>query len=222
MATFKALMDSGQVVANDPVESRLIQVIDTGEMPPNGAKVSEAELNLLREWVKTGAKSDADENANLRTLGPQTAAAPPEERPQLIKSTGKETVSFSKDIAPILIENCSGCHVDVSQPRAGLNLGVFAALLRGGDNGPILKSGKGAESLVVKKLLGTGGGNRMPVGRPPLAKEKIDLVAKWIDEGASFDGSDANQSIRLVAARSRAASLNHAELSKERLAAAIS
>jgi len=220
MATYKALMASGQLVANDPVESRLIQVIDSGEMPKGGGKVSEAELNLLRAWVSAGAKSDADENANLRTLGPKAAEAPPEERPQLVKATGKETVSFARDIAPILVENCSGCHVDVRQPRANLNLGVFAALLRGGDSGPILKSSKSAESLVLKKLLGTGGGNRMPVGRPPLPQEKIDLIAKWIDEGATFDGGDANQPIRTVAARSRAASLSHAELSRERLAAA--
>ncbi|MFM7564412.1 MAG: hypothetical protein ACKO81_15425 [Planctomycetota bacterium] len=220
MATYKALMASGQLVANDPVESRLIQVIDSGEMPKGGGKVSEEELNLLRAWVSSGAKSDADENANLRTLGPKAAEAPPEERPQLVKATGKESVSFARDIAPILVENCSGCHLDIRQPRAGLNMGAFAGLLRGGDNGPILKSSKSADSLIVKKLLGTGGGNRMPVGRPPLAKEKIDLIAKWIDEGATFDGGDANQPIRTVAARSRAASLSHAELSRERLAAA--
>ena len=190
------------MVASDPVESRLIQVIDSGEMPKGGGKVSEAELNLLRAWVSAGAKSDADENANLRTLGPKSAnEAPAEERPQLVKATGKESVSFARDIAPILVENCSGCHVDVRQPRAGLNLGVFAALLRGGDNGAILKSSKSADSQIVKKLLGTGGGNRMPLGRPPLAKEKIDLIAKWIDEGATYDGGDANQAIRVVAAR---------------------
>ncbi len=220
MASYKALMNSGQVVASDPVESRLIQVIDTGEMPKGGGKVSEAELNLLRAWVAAGAKTDADEEANLRTLGPAGQAAPEMERPQLVKATGKETVSFARDIAPILVENCSGCHVDVRQPRANLNLGVFVALLRGGDSGPILKTGKSSDSLLVKKLQGTGGGNRMPVGRPPLSPEKIELVSKWIDEGASFDGGDANQAIRLIAARSRAAGMDHAELATERLAGA--
>ncbi|MFN6110365.1 MAG: c-type cytochrome domain-containing protein [Planctomycetota bacterium] len=221
MATYKALMSSGQVVANDPVESRLIQVIDTGEMPKGGGKVEEAELKLLRDWVTAGAKSDADENANLRTLGAAGVEAPPEmERPQLVKATGKETVSFSRDIAPILVENCSGCHVDVRQPRANLNLGIFSGLLRGGDSGAILLGGKEADSLIIKKLLGTGGGNRMPLGRPPLAQEKIALISKWIAEGATFDGGDANQPIRLIAARSRAAGLSHAELSRERLASA--
>ncbi|MFO0264617.1 MAG: hypothetical protein ACK53V_23555, partial [Planctomycetota bacterium] len=62
--------------------------------------------------------------------------------------------------------------------------------------------------------------NRMPLGRPPLAQEKIALISKWIAEGATFDGGDANQPIRLIAARSRAAGLSHAELSRERLASA--
>lgn len=220
MATYKALMSSGQVVANDPVESRLIQVIDTGEMPKGGGKVEAAELKVLRDWVAAGAKSDADENANLRTLGATGEAEPAMERPQLVKATGKESVSFARDIAPILVENCSGCHVDVRQPRANLNLGVFAALLRGGDSGAVLTSGKAADSLIVKKLLGTGGGNRMPLGRPPLPPEKIELISKWIDEGATFDGSEPTQPIRLIAARSRAAGLSHAELSSERLASA--
>jgi len=220
MATYKALMSSGQVVASDPVESRLIQVIDTGEMPKGGGKVEAAELKVLRDWVAAGAKSDADENANLRTLGGTGTPEPAMERPQLVMATGKESVSFSRDIAPILVENCSGCHVDVRQPRANLNLGTFSALLRGGDSGSVFASGKAADSLIVKKLLGTGGGNQMPLGRPALAPEKIELISKWIAEGGTFDGGDANQPIRQIAARSRAAGLSHEELSRERLASA--
>lgn len=218
MPNDKALMDSGQVVASDPVESRLIQVIDTGEMPKGGGKVSEGELQLLRNWIAAGAKSDGDENENLRSLGNPAPAEPEMERPKLIKSTGGETVSFARDIAPILVENCSGCHVDVRQPRANLNLGIFAGLLRGGDSGAVFTAEKPGESLIAKKLLGTGGGNRMPLGRPPLAQEKINLITKWIEEGGSFDGADANQPIRIIAARSRAAGLSHSELAKERLA----
>ena len=41
----------------------------------------------------------------------------------------------------------------------------FGQLLRGGDSGAMISPGKGMESLLVKKLLGTGDGNQMPQGR---------------------------------------------------------
>ncbi|HAY79498.1 MAG TPA: hypothetical protein DCY79_06805, partial [Planctomycetaceae bacterium] len=46
--------------------------------------------------------------------------------------TGKETVSFSADIAPILTQNCNGCHYKAQRVQGGLNMTSFATLLRGG------------------------------------------------------------------------------------------
>lgn len=217
MATHAALMRSGHVVAGDPVESRLIQLIDNGEMPKGGGKVEPAELELLRKWIREGAKNDADENANLRTLGPMAANTPANPTPVLTRATGKETVSFTRDIAPLLLDNCTGCHLDAQRPRANLNLTTFESLLRGGDNGPIVKPGNSADSLLIKKLLGTADGNRMPQGKPPLAKAALDLVSQWIDEGATFDAAEATLPIRTLYQRSRAARLSHLELAKERL-----
>ena len=43
------------VVAGDPANSKLVEMIRSGEMPEKGKKVSEAELAILEEWIAQGA-----------------------------------------------------------------------------------------------------------------------------------------------------------------------
>ena len=217
MATFNALEKSGFVVPGDPVSSKLIQVIDNGEMPKGNLKVTEAELKTLRDWIKAGAVNDGKPDD---PLGGAAAAPPAEDRAPdvaLKKATGKETVSFSRDVAPILVGECKGCHLDSDRPRGNLNMNNFASILRGGDAGPMLVPGKSSESLLIKKLLGTGGGNRMPPQRDPLKENQIALIKKWIDEGATFDGNAPTTPTKVIAAVARAASLDHEALSADRL-----
>ncbi len=217
-ATFMALMDSGHVDPGKPEVSRLIEVIEDGDMPPGGS-LTDQDLQTLKQWIKQGAKSDADSNQNLTEVsrGGEGAATPETAELEVVMATGNESVSFANDIAPLLVENCSGCHVDVrNNARGGLNMTTFRQLIRGGDTGAMLKPGAAKDSLLVKKLLGTGGGNRMPQGRNPLNEKAIQLVTTWIDEGAKFDGGVPTIAVRTVAARAKAASLSHDELTAER------
>ena len=214
-ATFDSLMNSGHVDPGKADVSRFIEVIEDGDMPPGGSLTDE-ELNTLKQWIDQGAKADVAKDLNLSQVnaGGDEPAAPALE---VEMATGNETVSFANDVAPVLVENCAGCHVDVrNNARGGLNMTSFRQLLRGGDAGPMLKPGSGADSLLVKKLLGTGGGNRMPQGRAPLSEETIKMITTWIDEGAKFDGGVPTVAIRTVAARAKAASMSHEELSMER------
>ena len=158
-ATFTSLMNSGHVDPGKPKVSRLIEVIEDGDMPPGGSLLPK-ELEVLKQWIAQGAKTDADQNANLATLAQNAAAEPaaPEEANKLTVNApkGTDTVSFANDIAPVLIENCAGCHVDVRRnARGGLNMTNFQQILAGGDSGPILQPGAGAKSLLIKKLRGT-------------------------------------------------------------------
>ena len=100
-----------------------------------------------------------------------------------MKATGKETVSFAGDVAPLLVESCKGCHINAMRASGGLSMDTFAQLLRGGDSGDIIIPGKGEESLLVKKLRGTMG-LRMLLGRPAFSEESIKLILR-IDEGAT-------------------------------------
>jgi mono/diheme cytochrome c family protein len=191
-------------------------------MPRGGLRITAPELATLKKWITEGAAFDGESpEANITTLAsgatPTATATPtPPPTPEVVQATGKETVSFAQQIAPVLVENCSGCH-GMNNPRNNLSMLTFARLLRGGDSGSPVMPGNGAESLIVQKLKGTAGGQRMPAGRDPLADDTIALVETWINEGATFDGPDAAMNLSQVAALARANAATHEELMAERV-----
>jgi mono/diheme cytochrome c family protein len=229
MATFAMLAKGppeGTVIfPGDVVASRLIETIETGDMPRGGGKVPAEQFQLLKDWIVAGAKYDAPSPliplAALASASPAGSlpaapmpAAPAD--PAVRQSTGEETVSFAKDIAPILIENCNGCHIDAMQVRGGLRMDTFAALMRGGDSGEIVMSGDAVASLLVRKIKGEEGA-RMPAGgRAPLSDSQIALISKWIDENATFDGAGADRPLRAMASQAWADSASDDELNARR------
>ncbi len=228
MATFAMLAKgppAGTVVfPGDVIASRLIESIETGDMPRGGGKVSPAELQLLKDWVLAGAKYDAPSPmiplAALAAKAPAGAAVPmaaePPKDPSLRAATGSETVSFAKDVAPILLANCGGCHIDAMQVRGGLRLDTFAALMRGGDSGEIVLPTRAAASLLVKKIKGEEG-DRMPAGgRPPLSEEEITLISKWIEENATLDAPNKDQPLAVMASQAWANAATPEQLSERR------
>lgn len=233
MATYGMLAQGppeGTVIfPGDPTGSRLIETIEQGDMPRGGGKVPEGQLKLLKEWISMGAKYDGSSPliplAAMAASSPlpttaQEMPAPPSDR-LIRKPTGQETISFAKDVAPILLKNCNGCHIGAMQARGGLVMDNLAAISRGGDSGAIVLPKKSSESLLVRKLKGEEG-DRMPAGgRPPLSEEEIALISKWIDEDATFDGESSSQPLATVASLAWAASASEEELSQRRSELAV-
>ena len=222
MATYEALMKGpppGKVVFPGNVAgSDLVVKVKDKEMPPNGAGIPDAELATLTKWVEEGAKFDGpDPKAMLTSLVTGTPAATPTITVQ--QATGKETVSFANDIAPVLVASCLNCH-GATRPRNNFSMNTPESLLKGGDRGEPVLPGKGADSLLVKKLKGTADGARMPMGMSPLPDATIAKIEKWIAEGAKFDSPNAKQPIEEIAALAKAMRSTHAELSAERAKAA--
>lgn len=91
-------------------------------------------------------------------------------------------------IQPILKQRCQSCHGDRKQ-EGGLALHTKESLLKGGDNGKVLKDNNAKESeLYARLVLPEGHKKRMPPkGRTPISPDQIKLIAWWIDQGASFD-----------------------------------
>jgi len=224
MATYVNLMrgsSAGRVVfPGDASGSRLIEVIESGDMPRGGGKLSGEQLQLLKDWIGQGAKFDGPNAGVSLTSFASTAGGEPMAAPSVTAATGDETVSFARDIAPVLAENCNGCHVNAQQTRGGLNMSTFATLLTGGDSGPVVAPKNPAGSLMLTRIKGEGGDPRMPQGRPPLSDEVIGKIETWIAEGATFDGPDPRQNVVRVAALAKAEAATHAELSDERRALA--
>ncbi|MEO8494056.1 MAG: c-type cytochrome domain-containing protein [Planctomycetota bacterium] len=99
-----------------------------------------------------------------------------------------EAVSFEKDILPILQRNCLACH-SASERQGELVLESPDAMRKGGDNGPALIPGRGADSLLLKLAAHQAEPNMPPSGNDvnakPMTSEELGLVRLWIDQGAS-------------------------------------
>ncbi|MCP4081758.1 MAG: hypothetical protein GY819_17255 [Planctomycetaceae bacterium] len=216
MATFQALAagvgGAPVVVPGKSAESRLIEAIEEGSMPPNG-EVPPEQLARLKKWIQDGAVFDGPDNtAPLAGMTPR----PPRQNIEISRATGNETVSFALDVAPVLMENCMGCHFEPrNNAQGGLRIDNFRQLLRGGDSGPMLSPGDGANSLLVQRLTATDN-TRMPRGRRTLDKAVIEKIVRWIDEGARFDGRQGNMNLRQLSAIAASEAATHDELSETR------
>lgn len=91
-------------------------------------------------------------------------------------------IDFQRDVQPIFQSRCVGCH-GPEQQMGGLRLDRRTDALRGGtqtDIGP----GNADGSRLYHRLIGTNFGVRMPPGGTPLPDEEIEIIHRWIDEGA--------------------------------------
>lgn len=93
-----------------------------------------------------------------------------------------EPVDYAKHIQPLFEKHCVSCH-GVSKKKAGLRLDVGKRVLMGSPGGPVVVAKKSSESKLVHKLRGQGDGDPMPLDGE-LSEAEIELIAKWIDEGA--------------------------------------
>ena len=96
--------------------------------------------------------------------------------------TEMPAVSFNNDVKPILYTNCINCHIGGVQ--GGLRMDNYTLLMDGGNSGPVVIPGDAQNSLIVKRIEGRIA-PRMPLDRPPLSQQNIDLIRTWIDEGAN-------------------------------------
>lgn len=219
MATYASLKkgsaEGGTVFSPGKGEgSRLIEVLQSGDMPRNGGPLKPEEIALISKWIDNGAKFDGqDENAPIAASVP-TTNQPQQPALQVTQASGKESVQFVRDLAPIVVSTCIDCHGGM-QPRGRLNLTTFAGLLRGGDSGQIISPGKPAESLLIKKLKGTAG-QRMPAQKQPLDDATIQKFETWVADGAKFDWADPNELLDWAVRVMVASKMNHDELSAMR------
>lgn len=92
-------------------------------------------------------------------------------------------VDYPREVKPILKERCFACHGALKQ-ESGLRLDTAATLLKGGDSGPAILSGKAERSLLIERVTAADESRRMPPEGKPLTPEQISLLSAWIAEGA--------------------------------------
>jgi WD40 repeat protein len=97
-------------------------------------------------------------------------------------------VSYYRDVRPILQEHCQGCH-QPAKPMGGLVMTSYEAIKKGGESEePAFLPGKPDESPLLAQITPQDGQPpAMPKDRPPLAASQIEVIKRWIAEGASDD-----------------------------------
>ena len=180
-------------------------------MPRNGNPLSQEELEKIYTWINQGALFDGeDESTLLADLGKgadKPAAAPPV---KIAMATGTEKVSFVRDIAPTIVNLCTGCHRG-NDPNSGLSVETFENLMRGGDSGRVIVPGN-LDGSRLWQLVGAGEQPRMPQGQARITRKFHADLKVWIEEGAKFDGGDPKTLLRQLVPTDE-------QLAMERLAA---
>jgi WD40 repeat protein len=106
-----------------------------------------------------------------------------------------EPVSFYRDVRPIVVQNCQGCH-QPARSQGGYVMTDFAMLMKPGETGkrPIVP-GKPEESYLVAEIRVVNGQHEMPKNREALPAKAIATIEQWIREGAKDDTPPAAQTV---------------------------
>jgi len=98
-----------------------------------------------------------------------------------------EPVDFSRDVLPILSDNCFQCHgPDQNTREADLRLDEKDSTLRTEE--PIVVPGQSGKSELFRRLVSTDSDEVMPPADSlrKLTAKQIDVLKRWIDEGATW------------------------------------
>jgi Protein of unknown function (DUF1553)/Protein of unknown function (DUF1549)/Planctomycete cytochrome C/Concanavalin A-like lectin/glucanases superfamily len=102
---------------------------------------------------------------------------------------GAAEIDFSRDILPILSDTCFKCHgPDQKARKAGLRLDTKEGAFRTHKKTLVIVPGKSTQSELIRRITATDLDEVMP---PPdsqrkLSTRQIDLLKRWVDEGAKW------------------------------------
>src|SRR5882724_4942270 len=171
-----------------------------------------SQLNVTSTWIEFNMLSSSSVK-RLRTLRWLTFAGAA--LGFSLCSGAEKPVSFNQEIRPLLNAHCVKCHGGVKE-TGQLNLLFREAALKGGKSGlPAVVPGKPEASELIARLTTTDEDERMPKKAGPLLPEQIELLRRWITEGARWEEHWA-----YVPPRKSGRSIDHivkARLAKENL-----
>ena len=110
-----------------------------------------------------------------------------------VAKADSEQVSFERDIQPIFQRYCNKCHGE-KKAEAELRLDSAEAIKEFGLD-LLIVPGKSAESELFSRVtLPEEDDARMPKGSAPLPKSSIEVLKRWIDDGATFTDNTSQAS----------------------------
>lgn len=97
---------------------------------------------------------------------------------------GGVDLSWSASVKPLFSPLCTSCH---PSNGGGFDVSSPTTLMTTGSHSPNVIPGNGSGSNLIDKLSSASpaiGGSQMPLGNPPYSAGTIDIIRKWIDQGA--------------------------------------
>ncbi len=111
----------------------------------------------------------------------------------------KDTIDFNTQVKPIFNKKCIACHGGVRQKADFSLLFRTEALAKTKSGKPAIIPGNASESELIKRITATDPDERMPYKHDALSKNEIDILKKWIDQGAEWGDHWAYVSVKQTA-----------------------
>lgn len=112
-----------------------------------------------------------------------------DEKGSVDETVAVESLSFSRDISPILSENCYACHgFDEAAREADLRLDTFAGATGADGSAAAIVPGSPDDSELIARILSDDADTLMP---PPdsgrkLSAKQIASLQQWVQQGAEY------------------------------------
>ena len=111
--------------------------------------------------------------------------------PEMTGFCNPDSVYFQNQILPILVSNCteSGCH-NAQDREDGVVLDSYQSLVSTVENAT---QNDLHENKLIRAILDNDPDDRMPPApKSPLTVNQVDLLKKWLEQGASNNACDEN------------------------------
>ncbi len=106
-----------------------------------------------------------------------------------------DEVDFETHVRPLLIARCGECH-GPEQQNGGLRLDARHFAFQGGDSGEAIVPRKSDESELLRRITSDDADERMPPESPPLPKDEVELLTRWVESGAEWPETDYDRNAR--------------------------
>jgi hypothetical protein len=94
---------------------------------------------------------------------------------------GGESLTFERDVRPILKAMCFHCHGEQAEKEGSLDMRLVRLMQAGGESGAALKAGHAEGSLLWRRIAA----DEMPPGPKKLTPEQKSSIRVWIEQGAT-------------------------------------
>jgi mono/diheme cytochrome c family protein len=122
--------------------------------------------NLFAAWIIVGLVA-----VGCQSKSPEAAA------------TGSAPAGAYVAVQSTFTTKCAGCH-GAGKPKGGIDLRNYESVLKGGGEGPVVKAGDPANSMLIKAIKHLPGAKPMPMGGGQLPPEEIKAIEDWVQAGA--------------------------------------